>query len=67
MLCTLDACMRFVDITCITASDDEYAARLVGEVLLGERRGADEEALAECVHVGCHDCSLVKCNELCHV
>lgn len=42
------------NITCITASDDEDAASLVGEVLLGKRRSADEEALTECVEVGSH-------------
>jgi hypothetical protein len=55
MSCRLNAQTWILDITCITAGDDEDAASLVGEVLLSEGRGANEEALAESIHVGSHD------------
>ena len=55
MPCKLNVQMWILDITCITAGDDEDAASLVGEVLLSEGRGANEEALAESIHVGSHD------------
>ena len=55
MPCRSNAQRWVLDITCIAASDDEDAASLVGEVLLGEGRGANEKALAESIHVGSHD------------
>ena len=54
MPCRSNAQRWVLDITCIAASDDEDAASLVGEVLLGEGGCADEEALAESIHVGRH-------------
>ena len=55
MPCRSNAQRWVLDITCIAASDDEDAASLVGEVLLGEGRVANEEALAESIHIGSHD------------
>jgi hypothetical protein len=61
MLYILNLHIRVLCITCITTSDDEHATGLVGEILLGEGWGANEETLAESIHVGRHDFLLLCC------